>query len=41
LPLKLLIPMKVVTDSDLMPVSDSEAMLVAIGAKQRWRSYRA
>jgi hypothetical protein len=33
--------MKAGTDSDLMPVSDSEAMLVAIGAKRRWRSYGA
>ena len=32
----LLIPMKVVTDSDLIPVSDSDAMPVAIGAKRRW-----
>jgi hypothetical protein len=32
----LLIPMKVVTDSDLIPVSDSDVMPVAIGAKRRW-----
>ena len=34
-----LIPMKVVTDSDLIPVSDSDAMPVAIGAKRRWPDY--
>jgi hypothetical protein len=37
----LLIPMKVVSDSDLIPVTHSEAMPVVIGAKRRWRSYRA
>ncbi len=31
-----LIPMKVVTDSDLIPVSDSDVMPVAIGAQRRW-----
>ena len=35
----MLIPMKVVTDSDLIPVSDSDAMPVAIGAKRRWPDY--
>jgi hypothetical protein len=33
--------MKVVSDSDLIPVTRSDAMLVTIGAKRRWRSYRA
>jgi hypothetical protein len=33
---RVLIPMKVVTDSDLIPVSDSDVMPVAIGAKRRW-----
>jgi hypothetical protein len=36
LQLGLLIPMKVVNDSDLISVSDSEAMPFAIGAKRRW-----
>ncbi len=33
---QVLIPMKVVTDSDLIPVSDSDVMPVAIGAQRRW-----
>jgi hypothetical protein len=37
----LLIPMKVVSDSDLIPVAGSDAMVVTVGAKRRWRSYRA
>ncbi|MGD0322687.1 MAG: hypothetical protein ABSD45_03005 [Terriglobia bacterium] len=37
----LLIPMKVVSDSDLIPVTCSEVMAVVFGAKRRWRSYRA
>jgi len=37
----LLIPMKVVSDSDLIPVTHSEGMPVTVGAKRRWRSYRA
>jgi hypothetical protein len=37
----LLIPMKVVSNSDLIPVTASDAMAVTIGAKRRWRSYRA
>jgi hypothetical protein len=36
-----LIPMKVVSDSDLIPVAGSDAMVVTVGAKRRWRSYRA
>jgi hypothetical protein len=37
----LLIPVKVVSDSDLIPVTRSDAKPVTVGAKQRWRSYRA
>jgi hypothetical protein len=37
----LLIPMKVVSDSDLIPVTCSEVMAVVFGAKRRWRSYHA
>jgi hypothetical protein len=33
------LPMKVVTDSDLIPVSDSDVMPVAIGAKRRWHDH--
>jgi hypothetical protein len=36
-----LIPMKVVSDSDLIPVTCSEVMAVVFGAKRRWRSYHA
>ena len=36
-----LIPMKVVGDSDLIPVAHSETMPVTVGAKRRWRSYSA
>ncbi len=32
-----LIPMKVVSDSDLIPVTRSDAMPVTVGAKRRWR----
>jgi hypothetical protein len=32
----LLIPVNVVTDSDLIPGSDCDAMPVTIGAKRRW-----
>ena len=35
------IPMKVVSDSDLIPVTGSEVKAVVFGAKRRWRSYRA
>jgi len=37
----LLIPMKAVSDSDLIPVTRSDAMPVKIGAQRRWRPYRA
>ena len=37
----LLIPMKVISDSDLIPVTGSEVKLIVFGAKRRWRSYRA
>jgi hypothetical protein len=37
----LLIPMKVVSDSDLIPVTRSDVMAVTIGAKRRWRPYGA
>jgi hypothetical protein len=37
----LLIPMKVVSDSDLITVTHSDAKPVTVGAKRRWRSYRA
>ena len=35
------IPMKVVGDSDLIPVAGSEVKPGIFGAKRRWRSYRA
>ena len=35
------IPMKLVSDSDLIPVTCSELKAVVFGAKRRWRSYRA
>jgi hypothetical protein len=38
---RLLIPMKMVSDSDLIPVAGSDAMAVTVGAKRRWRFYRA
>jgi len=38
---QLRIPMKVVSDSDLIPVTCSEVKAVVFGAKRRWRSYRA
>ena len=37
----MLIPMKVVSDSDLIPVTCSDAMVVTFGAKRRWRPYGA
>jgi hypothetical protein len=37
--IELRLPMKVVTDSDLIPVSDSDVMPVAIGAKRRWHDH--
>ncbi len=39
--LSVLIPMKVVGVSDLIPVTRSDAMPVTVGAKRRWRPYRA
>ena len=36
-----LIPMKVVSDSDLNPVTGSEVKPIVFGAKRRWRSYGA
>jgi hypothetical protein len=33
--------MKVVSDSDLIPVTSSDAKVVTIGAKRRWRLYGA
>ncbi len=38
---QLRIPMKVVSDSDLIPVTCSEVKAVVFGAKRRWRSYGA
>ena len=35
------IPMKVVSDSDLIPVTHSDAKPVTVGAKRRWRCYGA
>ena len=35
------IPMKVVSDSDLIPVTCSDVKAVVFGAKRRWRSYGA
>ena len=35
------IPMKVVSDSDLIPVTGSEVKPIVFGAKRRWRSYPA
>ena len=37
----LLIPMKVIIDSDMIPVTGSEVKLIVFGAKRRWRSYPA
>jgi hypothetical protein len=38
---EVLIPLKVVSDSDLIPVAVSEVKPVVFGAKRRWRSYGA
>ena len=38
---KLRIPMKVISDSDWIPVTGSEMKLIVFGAKRRWRSYGA
>ncbi len=37
----MLIPMKVISDSDLIPVTGSEVKLIVFGAKRRWRSNSA
>jgi hypothetical protein len=37
----LLIPVKAITDSDLIPITCSDAMPIRVGAKRRWRSYGA
>jgi len=37
----LLIPVKTITDSDLIPITCSDAMPIRVGAKRRWRSYGA
>jgi len=39
--ISLRIPMKVDSDSDLIPVTCSEVKAVVFGAKRRWRSYGA
>jgi hypothetical protein len=39
--IELLIPLKVVSDSDLIPVAGSEVKPGVFGAKRRWRSYSA
>ncbi|MGA8215667.1 MAG: hypothetical protein WB799_18875, partial [Candidatus Sulfotelmatobacter sp.] len=36
-----LIPMKVIADSDWIPVTGSEMKLIVFGAKRRWHSYPA
>ncbi len=41
MPWILLIPMKAITDSDLIPVTRSDAMPAVFGAKRRWRRYSA
>jgi hypothetical protein len=38
---QMLIPTKVGTDSDLIPVTRSDAMPVTFGGKRRWRFYGA
>ena len=39
--LRLLIPMKVVSVCDLIPITGSDSKPVTVGAKRRWRSYSA
>jgi hypothetical protein len=36
-----LIPVKVISDSDLIPLTSSEVKPIVFGAKRRWRSYGA
>jgi hypothetical protein len=38
---KVRIPTKAVTDYDLIPVTDSDAKPVTLGAQRRWRRYGA
>ena len=40
-PRHLLIPMRVIANSDWIPVTGSEMKLIVFGAKRRWRSYGA
>jgi len=40
-PAIMLIPMKVVSSSDLIAVTRSDAKPIKVGAKRRWRSYGA
>jgi hypothetical protein len=37
----MVIPMKVVSDYDLIPVTASDGKPITVGAKRRWRSYSA
>jgi len=36
-----LIPVKAITDSDLIPITGSDVKAIGIGAQRRWRSYSA
>lgn len=36
----MLIPVTVVSDSDLIPVTDSDAIPITVGAKRRWRQQK-
>jgi len=36
-----LIPMKMIGDSEVIPVTHSDGKPITVGAKRRWRSYRA
>jgi hypothetical protein len=38
---EMLIPVKTITDSDLIPITCSDAKPIRVGAKRRWRSYGA
>jgi hypothetical protein len=35
------IPLKVISDSGLIPIAGSEVKPIVFGAKRRWRSYSA
>jgi len=37
----MLIPVKAITDSDLIPITGSEVKPIRLGAQRRWRSYSA